>query len=358
MTPRAPRPNLQRAALAVAFVAALASAGCSLISAPAQHSVAAPPKSLGAENVAFASASGSTIHAWFARGRAGAGAVLLLHGIGADRTSMRARALFLHKLGFTVLAPDFQAEGESSGAHVTYGALESFDAAAAMRYLRAHVPSDRIGVIGVSMGGAASLLGDGPLPADAFVFESVYPTIRQAVSNRLGTWLGPVGGIARSFTSAAIGLIREETGVTESELQPIAHIGQIHAPLLLISGTADPYTPIAEAESLYARAPEPKSFWAVPGATHEDMYAYETPEYERRVGAFLEEYLRPAPTRSAGVLAESPRSREGSPVDVSMLGRRCSSALASHETGSQRGRTASVSSARQESSTPLCPGDP
>ncbi len=256
------------------------------------HRVAPPPAHLGARSVTFDSRSGSTIHAWLADGQHGSGAVLLLHGVGDDRTSMTARAVFLHDCGFTVLLPDFQAHGESRGEHITFGARESLDAAAAMDYLRARDPGERVGVIGVSMGGAAALLGDRPLVADAFVLESVYPTIRDAVSNRLGTWLGPVGGVARWFTSGAIALIHLESGVTEAQLRPIARIGSIHAPLLLISGTVDPYTALAEAESLFEHASAPKVFWAVVGAGHEDLYAYAPREYERRVGSFLVAALR------------------------------------------------------------------
>ena len=145
------------------------------------------------------------------------------------------------------------------------------------------------------MGGAASLLGSEPLAADALVLESVYPTIRQAVSNRLAAWLGPVGGAGRWFTSPVLGLIGLESGVHETELQPIARIGRIRAPLLLLSGTVDRYTPLAEAESLFAHAPAPKSFWPVAGAAHEDLYAYMPHEYEQRVGSFLAAHLR-APT--------------------------------------------------------------
>src|SRR6185503_8368287 len=151
---------------------------------------------------------------------------------------------------------------------------------------------ERVGVIGVSMGGAAALLGPGPLDANAFVLESVYPTIRQAVSNRLGTWLGPLGGVARWFTPAVIHFVSEDIGVTEAELQPIDRIAKIHAPLLLISGTDDPYTPIVEAESLYAHAPSPKTYWPIFGAGHEDFHAFDQIDYERRVGNFLVSQLR------------------------------------------------------------------
>lgn len=176
--------------------------------------------------------------------------------------------------------------------NATFGARESLDAAAAMAYLRDAVPGERVGVIGVSMGGAATLLGPGPLSANAFVLESVYPTIRDAVSDRLATWFGPFSGIGRWFTSAVIGVVGSEIGVSEAELQPIDRIGHIGAPLLLLSGTDDHYTPLAEAESLYAHAPAKKSFWAVVGAGHEDLHDYGRAEYERRVGGFLARCLR------------------------------------------------------------------
>lgn len=275
---------------ALPFVPLVAS-GC-ILAAPSQTSVGAAPAGLSARTVVFPSASGSRIHAWFAPGRPGGGAVLLLHGVGENRKSMLGRAEFLHRLGFTVLAPDFQANGESPGEHVTFGARESLDAAAAVAFLRRTDPGERVGVIGFSMGGAAALLGPGPVAANAYVLESVYPTIRQALSDRLGTWFGPLGPAARWLTPALIRVVGSEIGVSEHELEPIQRIARIKAPLLLIAGTADHYTPLAEAESLYAHAPAPKSFWAVGGAGHEDLHAYAPAEYERRVGAFLEQWLQ------------------------------------------------------------------
>jgi pimeloyl-ACP methyl ester carboxylesterase len=269
----------------------LVATGC-VMARPHGASVGAAPEDLGAVSVTYASGSGSNIHAWLARGIRGRGSVLLLHGVGANRTSMLARARFLHRLGFTVLAPDLQAHGESPGEHVTFGARESLDAAASMTFLRGAMPAEQVGVIGVSMGGAAALLGPGPLDANAFVLESVYPTIREAVSDRLGTWLGPLGGVARLFTPAVIHFVGNDIGVTEVELRPIDRIALLHAPLLFLAGTEDPYTPIVEAESLYARAPAPKDYWAVKGAGHEDLYTYDAAEYERRVGAFLVRALR------------------------------------------------------------------
>jgi fermentation-respiration switch protein FrsA (DUF1100 family) len=64
------------------------------------------------------------------------------------------------------------------------------------------------------------------------------------------------------------------------------------APLLVMSGTADRYTTIAEAQSLFERAPEPKEFWAVPGGAHVDLAAYAPDAYRQHVLGFLARHLR------------------------------------------------------------------
>lgn len=240
----------------------------------------------------FASASGSTIHAWLSLGKRGLGAVLLLHGVGENRSRMLARAQFLHDAGYTILAPDFQAHGESPGEHITFGARESLDAHAAMSFLREAAPGERIGVIGVSMGGAAALLGPEPVAADALVLESVYPTIDQALSDRLHVWLGPLGFLATPITPMVMRTVGDDIGVTGDELRPIDKIGAVKEPLLLLAGTNDQYTTLDESKALFARATAPKSFWAVQGAEHEDLFDFAPLDYERVVGDFLSANLR------------------------------------------------------------------
>jgi uncharacterized protein len=277
------------AAAAMSIIGTLTLASCGL-ARPSQSRVGIAPLALGADTVSFTSRSGSTIHAWFARGDSGAGAVLLLHGVGDDRRAMIERARFLHLAGYSVLLPDFQGHGESAGAHITFGALESLDAAAALEYLHARAPGERAAVIGVSMGGAAALVGpSGPLTVDALVLESVYPTITDAVRDRLRAWLGPIGP---ALTSPLISLIGREIGVAPDALRPLDRIGMVTAPLLIAAGTKDRYTPLAETRALYASARFPKELWMVGGAGHVDLHAFAPIEYERRIGGFLARNLR------------------------------------------------------------------
>ena len=62
-------------------------------SAPAAATIGDGPPELAAENVRIVSQSGATLAGWYVAGRPGAGAVVLLHGVRANRWSMVRRAM-------------------------------------------------------------------------------------------------------------------------------------------------------------------------------------------------------------------------------------------------------------------------
>src|SRR3954469_1744020 len=70
-----------------------------LLAHPVQTRIGNPPADLNAEPVAFASASGATVHGWWCPKQNANGAVLLLPGIRANRLSMVERARFLRRGG-------------------------------------------------------------------------------------------------------------------------------------------------------------------------------------------------------------------------------------------------------------------
>jgi predicted acyl esterase len=84
--------------------------------------------------------------------------VLLLHGLGGDRTQVNALAeQFLAPYGYTVLTVDARGHGSSGGRSTLNGARELADYAAALTWLRSRpgVSDDKIGAIGFSLGGGA-----------------------------------------------------------------------------------------------------------------------------------------------------------------------------------------------------------
>jgi fermentation-respiration switch protein FrsA (DUF1100 family) len=204
---------------------------------------------------------------------------------------MLSRAEFLHEAGYTVLLFDAQAHGESPGHQITFGHLEALDAAAAVSFVRSQEPALPVAFLGVSQGGAAALLGPSPLPVSALVLEAVYPTIREALANRLAIRLGEPG---RLLTPLLLWQLQPRLGVSSDALSPIRGIREIRAPLLLIAGERDRRTTIEQSRVLFDAAPRPKDLWVLPNAAHQDFHHLSGQEYERRILDFLRRTLRGA----------------------------------------------------------------
>jgi len=261
----------------------------SALSAPVNQSVGNVPPDLNGRRVEFSSASGATIRGWLIDGRKEGGAIVLLHGLRANRLSMVERARFLSRAGYAVLLFDFQAHGESTGQHITFGGLESMDAQAAVDFLHHAVPDEKIGLIGVSMGGAAALLASPKLDVQAFVLEMVYPTISEAVINRLTMRLGKYASV---LTPLLTSQLKPRLGVAAQALRPIDKVKNITAPKLFIAGAEDEHTTIEESVRLFDAACEPKQIWIVNGAKHQDLHKAAKEQYEKRVLDFFQQTLR------------------------------------------------------------------
>lgn len=287
----APRPLvLGLTVVVLAGGAALSWRAGSALIAPASAAIGDHQLTLPHEAVVFASPSGSDLHGWFVPGAAGHGAVLLMHGVRANRLSMLGRARFLHDAGFSVLLFDFQAHGESPGHHLTFGYLEARDARAAARFLQARAPGEPLSAIGVSLGGAAAVLGDEPLPVRALVLEAVYPTIEVAVANRLALRFGAP---ARLLAPVVLLQLSPRLGLGPADLAPVRRIARLPCPVLIIAGAEDRHTRLADSQQLFAAAPPPKEMWIIPGAAHVDFHRYARHEYQQRVLNFLSRYAGP-----------------------------------------------------------------
>ena len=243
----------------------------------------------GAEEVLLRAAPDQRVAGSFLPGR-GNGAVLLLHGIQGDRRAMAARARFLHAQGYAVLLIDLPGQGASTASHVTFGLREADGVRAALAELRQRAPGQRIGVIGVSLGAASLVLCRDCPPVDAVVLESMYPTIEEAVANRLRMRLGPAGG---PLSTLLLWQLPLRLDIPPDALRPIAHIGELKAPVLIAAGSADLHTTLPETQRLFAAAAQPKELWIVEGAAHVDLHTFVPEDYERHVGAFLARHLDP-----------------------------------------------------------------
>lgn len=255
---------------------------------PRMQSVATPPQDLPLEVLRIPRPDGGEVAAWFAAGKASQGGILLVHGIRADRRQMLDRARFLFAAGYSVLLIDLQAHGETPGEQITFGFRESADVRAAAAFLKTRLDGRPIGVIGVSLGGAAALLGESPVDADAVVLEGVYSAIGQAAGNRLAMRLGEIG---RWLAPLLVWQVEPRIGVDPDDLAPIVAIRRLEAPVMIIAGTEDKRTRLDESKALYLQATSSKRLWLIHGARHEDFHRHSAAEYERRVVRFFGDHL-------------------------------------------------------------------
>jgi len=233
---------------------------------------------------------GHAIAGWWLDQGGDSPVVLLLHSIRADRSSMLTRAQLLLRHGFSVLLIDLQGHGETPGATITLGWRESADVRAALGWLKSAAPSRRIGVIGCSLGGAAVLLGPQPAGFDAVVLEAVYPRVAGAIENRIRIRLGPLAPV---LTPLLLVQLQPRLHISPGDLEPIRSIPRLGAPLLVVAGSRDQHTTLAESEELFRAGVQPKRLWVVNGARHQDFLAVDPSGYASQVIGFLLEYLRP-----------------------------------------------------------------
>lgn len=275
-------------ALLAAALTALFAAG-EFLSRPSAARVGPPPADLGALELSLPTDAGGSVSGWYAPGKPGAGAILLLHGVRSDRRQMAGRARFLHRAGYAVLLIDLPAHGQSSGSRIGFGLREASGVRAALRFLADRHPAQRTAVLGVSLGAAAFALSQATPAPSAVVLESMYPTIEDAVANRLSLRFGRAGAWA---TPLLLWQLPVWAGISARDLRPIAALQGLRAPLLVVSGTQDRHTSWAETERLFAAANPPKELWAVDGAAHVDLHAFDPAQYEARMLDFFARHLR------------------------------------------------------------------
>lgn len=219
-------------------------------------------------------------------------AVLLLHGNGSNRGGMVHLAGYLNARGFAVLAIDLRGHGESTPASKSFGYFESEDATSAVSWLRQETDGAQVGVIGFSLGGAASLLGpDGPLPVDAMVLIGVFPDIRTAIHNRLAIRIG-------HFPAAMIEPILSyqsypRLGVSPAEIAPIEAIANVAVPVMVVGGGADLNTPPAETEALFEAYEGRGELMLLDGVGHNELGGRNMRDIQPAIADFLSRSLAP-----------------------------------------------------------------
>ena len=258
--------------------------------APAPSKVTWPTREAFApENVTFLATDGIRLKGWFLPQVNSNRAVVLLHGVRANRDSMLARANWLHGLGYNVLLYDARGCGESDKAELSFGCFETRDLLGSLQWLQTRGMT-QVACIGCSQGAATVLLASGELPGSvrAVVAEASYATLRDTVDDHFRVHTGLPGGY---FGALAVPMAEWKLGLNMDDVSPLREISKLKVPVYLIGGTSDDLAPPASTHQLYDAATCEKKLWMVPWAGHADFFSYAQGEYQQRIGDFLRSHL-------------------------------------------------------------------
>jgi len=215
--------------------------------------ISATPQSAGLafEDVYLTTSDGVRINGWYVPAAGSTITLLWFHG-NAGNLSDRVHQLqqFHHHLRVNIFMLDYREYGRSEGAVSETGTY--LDAEAALAYLRGRGDQRRIVYYGQSLGSAVAVELARRAQPDGLILEAPFLSVREMA--KVIVPLLPVGGLI------------------STKYDSLSKIGAIHAPLLILHGDQDEVVPYAHGKRLFAAANEPKRFYTIPGAHHNDTY--------------------------------------------------------------------------------------
>ncbi len=224
------------------------------------------------EEVWLKTEDGIKIHTWYlpssANGPAPAKVILTFHGNAVNLGCLGQGELeFLSRAGPSVLAVEYRGYGRSEGSPDEAGVYR--DAEAAWRYLteeRHFAPRDVI-IHGQSLGGAVAIWLASQHECGGLIVESSFTS-------------------ARDMARLVLRLPLMEY-VVKTRFESERTIAAVKCPVLIVHGRNDGTIPFAMGERLYAAAPQPKMFYPVADADHNDVFIAGGPPYLTTFRTFI-----------------------------------------------------------------------
>jgi fermentation-respiration switch protein FrsA (DUF1100 family) len=216
----------------------------------------------------FVARDGVRLHGWFVPGP-GDLTCLWFHGNAGNISDRLENLRLLHdELGVSVFIFDYRGYGRSEGSPSEQGTYRDAEAALAYLLSRSDVDPERIVYFGRSLGSAVAVELATRRPPFALILESPFTSMADLVRHHY------------RFLPA--------TGLIRTKYDSLSKIGKVRARLLVLHGDQDDIVPFEAGKRLFEAANEPKRFYAIRGAGHNDTYMVGGREYFRALREFVE----------------------------------------------------------------------
>ena len=225
------------------------------------------------EDVTFQASDGVSLHGWHIPAPDAVATLVWFHGNGGN-ISHRVDNIreLVRRLNVNVFIFDYRGYGRSEGSPDEQGTY--LDGEAALEQALAHpdVDADRVVYFGRSLGCAVAAEMALRRPPLALICESGFTSIP-------------------AMASSAYPFIPGLRFLVTTKYDALAKIRGVRAPVMIAHGDRDEIVPFAMGRELFAAAPDPKRFLAIPGAMHNDTYHVGGPPYFEAMGLFLHDVI-------------------------------------------------------------------
>jgi len=251
------------------------------------------------EEISFSTIDGVVLRGWFFPSEdQDAPAILYAPATSKDQRSGLSLVHPFHQAGFNVLLFSYRGHGLSDGRYhgFSYGARESLDVDAAVRYLSDEKGIRKIGAIGHSAGAVSIILSAARNPhIDAVAAASPFRSMEEVwITNSPAFLPAP-------FLEFMMRLSEYIKGFSREQVRPQDVIADIAPrPLLIIHSIDDKRITFEQAIDLYDAAAEPKRMWLIEGVSHAQV---RTVVMDERIEEIVDFF-------SKALVNDSPRTRE------------------------------------------------
>jgi fermentation-respiration switch protein FrsA (DUF1100 family) len=220
------------------------------------------------EDVYFTAEDGITLNGWWVPGTGSPLTLLWFHGNGGN-ISHRLESIKLRRerLGVNIFIFDYREYGRSEGKVSEQGTYR--DGTAAFRYLRDRpgLHPDKIVFLGESLGSAVAVEMALRHGCAGLILESPFLSISEMA--KVSFPFLPVDPLLRT------------------RYDSLSKIEKVKAPILIVHGEFDEIIPFEQGRRLFEAAPEPKEFYTIRKARHNDLHLVGGTAYLDALGRFL-----------------------------------------------------------------------